>query len=128
MKYIFLFLFVVASVSAFATENCRPLYDAEPVKVSVAGRSGMSSLTANEMMLTGNALSPTQPAEKLDFRVGSFAFSLTPLSSCQDGLLFEFQNAQVKRRALVGWDREIVVDGKAGSESYVIVTVHKAKP
>jgi len=127
MKKIIICCFLVASVSAFAAENCKPIHES-PVTVSVSGKNGKLSVVANDMTLKGNALSPKQPAEQLNFVAGSFAFSLIPISSCQDGLLVEFQNVQTKRQSLVAWGREVAIDGKSGSESYVIVTAHKSKP
>lgn len=127
MKHIVLLSALVMSSVTLAAENCKPIHEA-PVTVSVSGKSGTSSVTANEIPVYGNALAPTQPAEKLNFVAGSFAFSVLPASSCQDGLLLEFQNSQAKKQALVAWDREITVDGMAGSESYVNVTARKAKP
>ncbi len=127
MKHIVLLSALVVSSATLAAENCKPIHEA-PATVAVSGRSGSSSVTASEMTVKGNALSPKQPAEKLNFVAGAFAFSLIPMSSCQDGLLLEFQNAQAKKQALVAWDREVTVDGKAGSESYVTITARKAKP
>lgn len=127
MRYIVLLPILAASVSTFAAENCKPIHDA-PVSISVSGKSGKSSIAANEMLVKGNALSPKQPAEQLNFVAGSFTFSIIPVSSCQDGLLLEFQGSQAKKQSLVAWDREVVVDGKAGSENYVSVTAHRSKP
>ena len=127
MKYIVLLAVLAASVSTFAAENCKPIYEV-PVTISVSGKSGASSLSATEMKVNGNALSPKQPAEQLNFVAGSFKFALVPVSSCQDGLQIEFQNTQGKKQSLVPWDREVVVDGKVGSENYVVMTAYRAKP
>lgn len=126
MKYIVLLPVLAASISAYSSENCKPLHEA-PVTISVSGKSGSSFLSQTEMKVNGNALSPKQPADQLNFVAGSFKFALIPTSSCQDGLQIEFQNTQGKKQLLVAWDREVVIDGKAGSESYVIVTAHRAK-
>lgn len=126
MKYIVLLPVLAASISAFSAQNCKPIYEA-PITVSVFGKSGRSSVSAIGKKVNGNALSPKQPAEQLNFVAGSFEFALVPISSCQDGLQIEFQNTQGKKQLLVEWDREVVIDGKAGSESYVVVTAHRAK-
>lgn len=126
MKHIVLLPVLAASISAFSAENCKPIYEA-PATISVSGKSGLSFLSATEMKVNGNALSPKQPAEKLNFVAGSFKFAIVPISSCQDGLEIEFQNIQSNKHLLVPWDREVVVDGKVGSESYVVVTAYRAK-
>jgi len=127
MRYIALLPILVSSVPIFAAENCKPIHEA-PVTISVSGKSGKASIAANEMVVRGNALSPKQPAEQLNFVAGSFTFSLIPVSSCQDGLLLEFQGHQAKKQSLVAWNREVVVDGKAGSEDYVSVTARISQP
>jgi hypothetical protein len=121
-----LYCILFTSVFAYAAENCKPIHES-PASISVSGKSGKSTVTANDLLLKGNALSPKQPAEKLSFVSGPFAFSITPVSSCQDGLMIEFQAGPSKKQQLITWDKEIVVDGKAGSESYVIVTAHRIK-
>lgn len=125
MKHIVVILSaLIAPLTTFAAKNCKPL-DETPITMSVQGKSGVLSLTSNGLTVEGNALSPKQPAEKLVFVAGSLRFSLTPLSSCQDGLLLEFQNNQVKKQALASWDQAVIVNGKAGSDSFVSVTVHR---
>ena len=65
MRYVVLLPFLAASVSALAAESCKPIHEV-PASISVSGKSGTSSITANEISLKGNALSPRQPAELLN--------------------------------------------------------------
>lgn len=127
MKHIVLLSALAVSSVTLAAENCAAIHEA-PITVSVAGKNGPSSVTASEIPVYGNALSPKQPAEKLNFAAGLFAFDVLPVSSCKDGLLLEFQKDQVKKQTLVAWDQEVTVYGKAGSESYVNITARKVKP
>jgi len=127
MKYVAFLVLALMSFSAFAATKCKPIYDA-PVIFSVSGRLGHSSMTANQLSAVGNKLSPVKPSERYNFLIGGFAFHLTPLSSCEGGLLLNFQRGGVERQVLVPWGHKTAVAGKVGSNYYVVVIARKEKP
>jgi len=122
-KLCYVILLIVASPS-FADVDCKPIYDSDPVSVEVSAKKGKESLIAN-LVVSGNALSSKQPAERLEFLVGTLSFSLVPIFSCQDGLSIEFVDSRFKKKSLVKWGVESMVDGIANTEYFVKVLVQK---
>jgi len=119
----YVILLMVAS-SSFADVDCKPIYDSDPVSVEVSAKKGKESLIAN-LVVYGNAHSPKQPAERLDFLAGTLSFSLVPIFSCQDGLSIEFIDSRFNKKILVKWGEESTVDGIANTEYFVKVLVKK---
>jgi hypothetical protein len=79
-------------------------------------------------VVTGNQLSPIQPADKLIYAAGTLAFSLTPVASCKEGVQVNFENSQNKKEQLLVWGKPTIVDGESDSEYFVKVIAIKIKP
>lgn len=128
MKSLFFLAWLAVPFASFAADGCRPIHDASPININVSAKNGGVSIITNDLQVKGNALSPTQPSEKLIFTAGAFAFTLTPIFSCKDGLLLEFQDAKTKKQTVIAWAKEAIVDGEAGSDYFINVVARTTAP
>ncbi len=126
MKPFVFFATLVISSASIAAENCKPIHDA-PASVSVSSKDGLISIEADQIAVKGNAGSPIQPAEKLQFVAGAFSFLLVPVSSCADGLLLDFQKGETTKQSLVPWGKPTTIDGVSGSQRFITVSAKKLK-
>lgn len=116
------------SFSAFAAEDCKPIYKSDPISFSVSAKNDKNTIYSSSMIVTGNKVSPIQPAEKLNYLAGSLAFALIPVTSCKDGVQVDFEGLENKKQEFIPWGKSVVVDGKSDSEYFVKVTAVKVKP
>lgn len=116
------------SASAFAAEDCKPIYKSDPINFSVSAKNDKNTIYSSSMIVTGNELSPIQPAEKLNYLAGSLAFALIPVTSCKDGVIVAFEGLKNKKQQFIPWGKPVVVDGKNDSEYFVEVTAIKVEP
>lgn len=128
MRYALLCLVASVSLSAFADDGCRSIHDADPVSISVAARNGNTSIATYDMLVAGNRHSPVQPAVRLVFKAGDFAFDVVPTASCHHGIRLELHLAPTPSEAFVPWGQESVVAGAAGTDEFIAVTVRQVKP
>jgi hypothetical protein len=125
-QIVFLSMFLL-SFSALAAEDCKPIHKSSPISFSVSAKKDKNTIYSSSMVVTGNELSPVQPAEKLNYLAGTLSFSLTPVTACKDGVQVDFDGFENKKQQLIPWGKSVVIDGKSDSEYFVKVTAVKVK-
>ena len=129
MKKIVVLSMFLLSFSTLAAEDCKPIHKSSSISFSVSAKKDKNTIFSNSAVVTGNELSPIQPAETLNYIAGSLSFSLTPVSSCKEGVQVDYEDSENKKQQLIiPWGKSVVVDGKSDSDYFVKVTAVKVKP
>ena len=127
MRKLIMLLVLTSPGPAFAADGCVAVSPSRPVYLSISAQEGKNTISLPNLLAIGNLGAPNQPSETFIIQAGSLSFSVTPVASCNSGVRLRFHTTKGNMEVIAPWDAQHILTGKAGTNNFVSITVHKIK-